>query len=270
MAELWGPSNRHKGEEGAKTLADEAYLLIREDVIRGVFAPLEKLQPDALRKRYDIGLSPVREALSRLALEGLAKAEGQRGFFVSPVSKGELLDIADLRIQFSVMAVQRAMQLGDDQWENGIVTSYYQLNKMEKLVESEPEKYKEEWERRNRQFHASLEIGCGSPWLLHFCDMLYDLIERYRRLFVSYSRIERDSFSEHQEIMELVLARDPRACEVLAEHFRHASKVIATQMDKLAITSVSGKKPAKLKLPAASVTDLRKTVRRKPARGRAA
>jgi len=228
---FWGPAPRRQ-IDAPKTLADEAYQRIHDDIIRGAFAPNDKLQPDALRERYDIGLSPVREALSRVALEGLAVAEGQRGFFVAPATRGELLDIADLRITFSVLSLERSIRRGGDEWENAVVTSYYQLNKLENQAQREPRTFHDEWERRNRTFHQALESGCGSPWLLHFCDILYDQFERYRRRFVVYTDIELTIGEEHKKIMELALARDLRACEVLKQHFDHAAQVIGAMMER--------------------------------------
>ncbi|HVL56990.1 MAG TPA: GntR family transcriptional regulator [Burkholderiaceae bacterium] len=238
---LWGPAARLTSEDQAKTLADRAYHRIREDIIRGVHAPQERLQPELLRERYDIGLSPIREALSRLALDGLAVAESQRGFFVAPVSKAELLDLADLRIRFAVLALKRAIRHGDDQWETGIVTTYYQLNKLERQIEADPS-LGDEWERRNRAFHSAIEAGCGSPWLLHFCGILYDQLERYRRLFVARHRFDPGSIAEHRELMQRTLARSPRACGILAKHFRHASEVIMQAIDEQSANG-TGPKP---------------------------
>jgi GntR family transcriptional regulator, carbon starvation induced regulator len=231
ISQTWGPAPRRQ-IDAPKTLADEAYQRIHDDIIRGAFAPNEKLQPDALRQRYDIGLSPLREALSRLALEGLAVAEGQRGFFVAPATRAELLDIADLRIQFSVMSLDRSIQRGDDAWENAVVTTYYQLNKLENQGKREPRTFHDEWERRNRAFHEALESACGSPWLTHFCDILYDHFERYRRRFLVYTEIDPTIADEHRQIMELALARDPAACKVLKLHYEHAARVIRALMEK--------------------------------------
>jgi DNA-binding GntR family transcriptional regulator len=238
----WGPAPRRQ-IDAPKTLADEAYQRIHDDIIRGVFAPNEKLQPDALRERYDIGLSPVREALSRVALEGLAVTEGQRGFFVAPATRQELLDIADLRINFSVMSLERSIRLGDDAWENRVVTTYYQLSKLENLTKREPRTFHDEWERRNRDFHQALESGCGSPWLLHFCDILYDQLERYRRRFVVYTDIHPTIAEEHRQIMELALARDTAACKVLKQHFEHAAQVIGSMMAEATKAAAPAKKP---------------------------
>lgn len=227
----WGPGPSRQ-IDAPKTLADEAYQRIHDDIIRGAFAPNEKLQPNALRRRYDIGLSPVREALSRVALEGLAVAEGQRGFFVAPATRQELLDIADLRIQFSVMSLERSIRRGDDAWENAVVTTYYQLNKLENQSKREPRTFHDEWERRNKHFHQALGSACESPWLLHFCDILYDHFERYRRRFLIYTEIEPTIAEEHRQIMELALARDMGACNILKQHFEHAARVIGGMMEK--------------------------------------
>ena len=228
---LWGPAPRRQ-IDAPKTLADEAYQRIHDDIIRGEFAPNDKLQPDALRERYNIGLSPVREALSRVALEGLAVAEGQRGFFVAPATREELLDIADLRINFSVLSLERSIRHGGDEWENAVVTTYYQLNKLENQTHRDSQTFHDEWERRNREFHQALESGCGSPWLLHFCDIIYDQLERYRRRFVVYTDIDPTIAEEHKLIKELALARDLEACKVLKQHFEHAARVIGGMMQK--------------------------------------
>ncbi len=245
----WGPASRALREEGVKTLADEAYQKIREDIIQARFAPGEKLQPDILKERYDIGLSPVREALSRLARDGLATAEGQRGFFVAPASLGELLDVTDLRIHLSIMAVERSIKFGDDAWENGVVTAYYQLDKTERQMKRDPVGLSDEWERRNREFHRQLESGCESPWLLHFGEVLYDQLERYRRLYSVYVEHGPAVHEEHRAIMEAVLARKADvARDLLAKHFAHARQVVLDRMNE-----PGGKKtlPRKIGKPAA-------------------
>jgi DNA-binding GntR family transcriptional regulator len=216
-----------------KTLADQAFQRIREDIVCSRLKPGEKLQPDQLRDLYDIGLSPVREALSRLASDGLAVAEGQRGFFVAPVSIGELMDVAELRTQFSVKALDRSIRCGDETWEAGIVAAYYQLNKLVKHMKTAPAAYADEWEKRNRAFHAALEAACRSPWLMHFCEILYHQSERYRRRFVAYREIEPRIYEEHLQIMEAALARRTRvACKVLEDHIRLGAESVRDLMEK--------------------------------------
>jgi DNA-binding GntR family transcriptional regulator len=247
--EEWGPKSHAVRNGAPKTLADGAFQRIRADIIKGALKPGEKLRPDRLSARYGIGLSPVREALSRLASDGLAVAEGQRGFFVAPVSVGELEDVADLRITFSTMALERSIAGGDEAWEAGIVAAYYQLNKLVKQMKAAPATYADEWERRNRAFHAALEGGCNSPWLLHMCELLYDQSERYRRNFVAYPKIEPRIYEEHRVIMEAALAREAKtACRVLAEHIRRGAAATRRLME--AKSPARGPRPVATRAPA--------------------
>lgn len=230
--DLWGPKSHLLRSAEPKTLADDAFLRVREDIVSGALRPAERLRPDRLSARYGIGLSPMREALSRLASDGLVLAEGQRGFFVAPAAVEELQDVADLRTQFSVLALQRSIARGDEAWEAGIVAAYYQLNKLVKQMKAAPATYADEWERRNRAFHAALEAACGSPWLLHFCQILYDQSERYRRNFVAYPKIEARIYEEHRLIMEAALKRDAKtACRVLERHIRRGAAAVGRIME---------------------------------------
>lgn len=230
--EDWGPKSYAVRNGAPKTLADGAFQRIRADIVKGALKPGEKLRPDRLSQRYGIGLSPVREALSRLASDGLVVAEGQRGFFVAPISVGELMDVADLRTTFSVMALERSIKHGDEGWEAGIVAAYYQLNKLVKHMKAAPAAYADEWERRNRAFHAALEAACNSPWLLHMCELLYDQSERYRRNFVAYPKIQPRIYEEHRAIMEAALERDAKtACRVLADHIRRGAEATRRLME---------------------------------------
>ena len=66
-----------------ETIGDVAYRRIKSDIIRGYLKPGEKLKIDALKERYAVGVSTVREILTRLWVEQLIHAEGQRGFEVA-------------------------------------------------------------------------------------------------------------------------------------------------------------------------------------------
>ena len=229
---LWGPTSR-LDRDRPKTLADEAFRKIRDDIVRGSLAPGEKLQPDLLRARYAIGVNPVREALSRLAADGLTVAEGQRGFFVAPISIGELDDITDLRIDLSVKALTLAIQFGNDEWESQLVGASYQLDKLIHPMEENPAAFYDEWERRNRAFHGALGAGCRSPWLIHLCELLYDQSERYRRQFENHVQPRPEIHDEHRVMMSAALRRDATtACALLAHHIRCGGDAVRELMQR--------------------------------------
>jgi DNA-binding GntR family transcriptional regulator len=51
-----------------------------------------------LRQRYDTSVGTLREALSHLVSEGLARTEAGRGFSVAPISLADFLDLSELRV----------------------------------------------------------------------------------------------------------------------------------------------------------------------------
>ena len=94
------------------------YQRIKRDIIFGELAPGSKLKLDGLRERYQASMSTLRETLNRLASEGFVDALDQRGFFVTPVSREDLIEIANLRVLLEcrlhgVVRLRRAILLVD-------------------------------------------------------------------------------------------------------------------------------------------------------------
>src|SRR5437868_3130590 len=76
-----------------RTLASILTESIRSDIITGALQPGLRLKLRELAERYQAGVNPLREALSRLALSGFVEAEDQRGFRVTGMSEAELRDL---------------------------------------------------------------------------------------------------------------------------------------------------------------------------------
>jgi len=75
------------------TIGSTVYKQIKRDIIFGELAPSSKLKLEGLKSKYPVSLSTLRETLNRLASEGFVIAEEQRGFFVSPFSKEDLIEM---------------------------------------------------------------------------------------------------------------------------------------------------------------------------------
>lgn len=196
---------------------------LREEILNGRRQPGAKLRLEDLRTDYGVSLSPLREALSRLAAERFVINEEQRGFTVAPVSSDDLEEVMRLRIALETMALQEAIERGDDAWEAGIVAAAHRLAKLE--ADRRRARDLSEWEHWHREFHMSLLAGCGSPVLLQFCRTLLNLNDRYRRIFLAKRQFDRDVPGEHAAIMQAALARRPReAVHLLEEHIRRTGK----------------------------------------------
>jgi GntR family carbon starvation induced transcriptional regulator len=167
-----------------RTRAAGIYDVLRRDILDCRLKPGSRLRLDELRARYEVGLSPLREALTKLAADGLAILEEHKGFRVAPVSKADLLDITETRKELESTAIKLAIKNGGDRWESNIVAALHELGKRSKL--GRDGLVDNEWESRHKAFHYSLVASCASHWLLHFRGILYDQADRYRRLAVKY------------------------------------------------------------------------------------
>jgi GntR family carbon starvation induced transcriptional regulator len=194
-------------EPAAGTLTSAVYQTLRRDIIRGVLRPGAKLRIDSVRERYKTGASPVREALSRLAAEGLAVYQDQRGFQVAPVTASQVRELVRTRTLINEILLRESLARGDALWEEGIVLAHHRLSRTPKP--SLGGEFDAEYEQRHRMFHASLFAACDSRPLLEFSERLFDQAERCRNLsMLGAASEQRDVATEHAQIAEAVLSRD--------------------------------------------------------------
>jgi len=205
---------------------------LRADILNGRRAPGTKVRLEELKVEFGVSWSPIREAVTRLAAEGLLQAEDQRGYRVAPASRGDLAEVLRLRVLLEPMALQQAIEKGTDEWEAGILTGHHLLGKVEdQRSTGGSEGVAAEWETRHRGFHDALISGCASPILLQFCHMLHDMNDRYRRIFLQAHAFDRDVASEHKAILDATMARDAsKAAGLLKSHIERTGRNILASM----------------------------------------
>lgn len=215
-----------------KTLAEDAYRLLRGDLIAGRLSPATRLRSGMLQARYGLGLSPLREALLRLAGEGFVVVEGQRGFAVAPVSLSELNDLSRTRRRLEAVALSEAISKGDANWEAEIIAAYHRLARQPMPTDASPAEDILTWDLRHRAFHDALIAACDSPWLIRLRSQLVDHLERYvrARLFnqpgnLAASPLGGAQPDEHEAIMKAVLERDVMEATALLD--RHIEQTAA-------------------------------------------
>ena len=203
----------------AKTVSEQAFHALRQDVLSGRHPPETKLKLDSLQSLYGFSSSPLREALNRLVQEGLVKADERKGFRVTPISPSDLADITKMRLMLDIPALTESIQGGDDAWEAEIVAAFHRLEKIESRLPQGPVVLDAEWSQRHRDFHFSLIAACPSERQLAWSMSLFDQAERYRHFAARNRTVSKKKDEEHRALMNAVLKRDvPTATMLLAEH----------------------------------------------------
>ena len=112
-----------EGKLEPKTLVEVAYLALRSDIIKGAYTPSSKLKVEHLKEIYQVSGGTLREALALLVADSLVYAEGQKGFFVSPMSIKDFKEITQLRVSLEIQALTESIQNGDDKWEADVMAA---------------------------------------------------------------------------------------------------------------------------------------------------
>ncbi|MFL6280672.1 MAG: FCD domain-containing protein [Vicinamibacterales bacterium] len=210
----------------SRTLTTDLFEQIRSDILHNRLEPGRRLLFRDMRQRYRSGLSPLREALMRLVSEGLVLLEDHKGFRVAPVSREEMIDIANTLLELEALAIRMAVAKGDDRWESQIVARYHELSKREMFASDGT--LDVEWEARNVAFHEALYEACGSPSLKLVCHLLYERHSRYRRLRTRQGDPGRNVAKEHEGLMRATIGRNADAAVALLRKHRAATMADVT------------------------------------------
>lgn len=218
-----------------QNLGISAYHWLKRDIIRGAFQPGEKLLMSRLKARYDLGVGPLREALSQLVAERLVVAISQRGYRVAPMSLAELADLYDARAQIEGLVLKLAIERGDDSWEAEILARAHTLAKVMEV--NSPDELLEVWDTRHKAFHTAIASGCRSPHLLQMRESLFDQVERYRHLWLQETVFSEEALArkrqEHAALVEVILARkSDEATEMMREHLMTPVPIITEVMKR--------------------------------------
>jgi len=148
------------GRRPSRTLTTDLFEQLRYDILHNRLDPGSRLRFRELRERYKSGLSPLREALMRLVAEGLVLLEDHKGFRVAPVSREEMIDIANTLLELEAIAIRWAIEKGDDRWEADIVARLHELSKREMFAPDgslDPE-----WDRAIRSRRRRSQAGTAA------------------------------------------------------------------------------------------------------------
>jgi DNA-binding GntR family transcriptional regulator len=202
------------------TRGGEVYDVLRSELLNGVLCPGTKLRMVELAGRFSVSQSVVREALTRLAEQGLVVATPQRGFRVRELSVEDIAGLTESRVEIESVALRLAIERGDVLWETQIVAAHHLLERTPVLDDNG--RVSERWVVNHRDFHQALTAGCDNARLQGVVRSLRDSAELYRRWWWALATDRRrDLAAEHRRLKDLTLARNADAAiETLAFHMK--------------------------------------------------
>jgi len=194
-------------DKDAPLLADLAYSKLRERIIFRDVRAGQSFDEQSLSRQLNIGRTPVREAVQRLAREGLLTVIPRRGIIVSDIGLETVREMFEARlpceVQIARLAALRATP--DD-----IEAMHATLSDADRLID---ERRFRELLVADEKFHLSLASAAKNK-------LLYDILARLYTLGVPFwcQTLEQRSVEEtkqaigrHLDIVECIRQRDPDA-----------------------------------------------------------
>ena len=210
---------------GNETLASSVYTELKEDILAGKLKPGHKLRLQVLKEDYNVGNSPLREALNRLSANGMVMREENKGFKVSSASVEELQELVRTRCWIEEVALKESIRNGNDAYDERIVLAVHRLSR---ITPNENGNYSSpEQEDLHREFHQTILSACNSNLLLGYCAQLHEQTLRYRNLSEVVEYREGHEQEEHKAIRDAILARDAdQAVQHLHSHYQITADIV--------------------------------------------
>ena len=201
------------------SVTENIFKKIKYDIVFGNLEPDQKLKLNLLQTEYNVSISILREVLNRLCGDGFIIYKVQKGFFVSPISKKDLYEIADLRIILETHALEISIKNKDYEWEAELLGAYHKLNHAENELEKNNLNAKSLWTKYDAEFHQMLIKKCNSLNLIRIHEVIFDKYLRYQLLILKYRG--KDSIKEHKDLLDYSLISNiQKAQNTLKDHIK--------------------------------------------------
>jgi DNA-binding GntR family transcriptional regulator len=210
------------------TVSALAYKVIRSLILEGRFIPGERLKEEELTDLCGVSRTPVREALRRLALEGLVVLTPHQGAQVAEIGEIELQEIYALRAMIESHAAGRAAKrIALSAIARLKVLAGQMEDAVAQAVRRRQTKLYERYTTANSEFHRIIMEAADSPRLSAMATLVVE-VPLILRTLARYSESELSrSLHHHRELIEAFEARDEDwASSVMRCHIRAAAQAV--------------------------------------------
>ena len=214
------------GSSDGGLVAERAYFELRDRIVTLQLGPGSVLREDELMRDMDIGRTPLREAVKRLALENLVAVQPRRGTFVSEVDAADIANITEVRAELEAYAAELAAVRMNDEERAAAEALLHEVDELDRPDD-------QNWLMRfDERIHRFTWDASGNPYLA-------ETLERYfthslRIWYLVLDRVPNLGHAVHDQVqlVQALLDRDgDQARIVMREH------VLAFQREILAAFS---------------------------------
>jgi len=198
------------------SLTDKVYALLKQRIIAQSLVPGQKVDIDRLAADLGISRTPVKDALNRLAADGLVNVLARRGTFIARFDLNDLLDLLDVRLALEAFAARQGAERATAE----------QLREMEAVLQHLERDFREDrqvqadydgFQALDRRLHLLVIASAANPKLSDFCDNLHTDIQMARAYYTRGDLETARVHAEHRAIYEAFVRKDGEAAAQAVE-----------------------------------------------------
>lgn len=211
-----------KQVERYNTSADFVYSELRARIISRQLNPGTHLPEVTIANQLKVSRTPVRDALRRMAAEGLVTITLNRGARVAQPTAEEVRGTYAVRQQLELMSVADAAgKKLDKRIEARLSLIITREQKAAATADAEALMNLE------NAFHKAIAETSKNPILVEFIDNMLLRTNIYALFFSSFDERVNERISQHKEILNAILAKDVDLAKILMKnHLRHSYSML--------------------------------------------
>jgi DNA-binding GntR family transcriptional regulator len=202
-----------------KTIATS---LLREAIIRGEFAPGTRLLLEELAQKFNLSMTPVREAFPILEREGFITQVAHKGAVVAPMDREEIREVYAIRIALEELATSEAIPKLEQR----------HLLQMEELL-SKLDNFQgnlEDFLDLDRSFHLTLYSAAGSLRWVETIQIYWLRSKRYMLTAMSAEQLSGSIQDDHRQLLHYCQQRNTsQAVKVIQQHLKRSEEYLLNQ-----------------------------------------
>lgn len=212
-------------------ISDQVYDYLRGEIVAGRLAPGERVSPEEFAQQLKVSKMPIKEAIERLASEGLFEIQARRGTYVSRLNAEELAETFEVRCALEVLAGRKAA-------ERITKTDIASLHELIAAMERSTGKHDvRKHLDQNAAFHELILRLSGNRKLLETWQRLRTPLHVagiHHRTDDWTSRVAQEQ-REHRAIVRALERRDPDAVQqAITQHIMRAGETLSKDIEKIA------------------------------------
>jgi DNA-binding GntR family transcriptional regulator len=213
-------------------LNDSIYEVVKEKILSQELAPGQRLDLEGLTEQLGVSMTPLKDALNHLSVEGLIEIVPRRGTYVTDIKRSEVAETFDVRCALEACAVRLFLEKASDAELHEIATMVDKLDELAGI--SDKISIYQQYVNIDREMHHRIVELTRNQRLLKAHESEHAHMYMARTRYGSFEESLDEAQEEHRHLRDAILARDiPLAQAVMQEHIQRAKNSLLGEINEV-------------------------------------